>query len=82
VITIPRNDSHRGWRCCIVSSITEHSFQGIASSPKVGSVTHVSGTMCYLCLRQLNFAPAVLCNVAFIRALRARNLAPYTVRFS
>lgn len=26
--------------------------------------------------------PAVLCNVAFIRSLRARNLAPDTVRFS
>src|SRR5580704_15676989 len=38
---------------CILSSITEHSFQGIASSPRGGSVTHVSGTMCYLCLRPL-----------------------------
>src|SRR5580704_394645 len=38
---------------CILSSITEHSFQGIVSSPRGGSVTHVSGTMCYLCLRSL-----------------------------
>src|ERR1700729_3599189 len=38
----------------ILSSITEHSFQGIAPSPLRGeSVTYVSGTMCYLCLRPL-----------------------------
>src|SRR5580698_10573461 len=41
---------------CIRSSVTEHSFQGIFPSLKPGgSVTHVSGTMCYLCLRPLNF---------------------------
>src|SRR5262249_33857432 len=39
---------------CSLSSITEHSFQGIAPSPLQGeSVTYVSGTMCYLCLRPL-----------------------------
>src|SRR5215467_11227286 len=39
---------------CSLSSITEHSFQGITPSQKTGgSVTHVSGTMCYLCLRPL-----------------------------
>src|SRR5215472_12667677 len=33
------------------SSITEHSFHGIHTSPERGSgVTHVSGTICYLCL--------------------------------
>src|ERR1700730_1451783 len=37
---------------CSLSSITEHSFQGITPSPLRGeSVTYVSGTMCYLCLR-------------------------------
>src|ERR1700722_5503571 len=39
---------------CSLSSITEHSFQGITPSPLRGeSVTYVSGTMCYLCLRPL-----------------------------
>src|ERR1700676_5525158 len=39
---------------CSLSSITEHSFQGIIPSPLRGeSVTYVSGTMCYLCLRPL-----------------------------
>src|ERR1700719_3668887 len=39
---------------CSLSSITEHSFQGIIPSPLRGeSVTYVSGTMCYLCLRSL-----------------------------
>src|SRR5580704_17942750 len=33
------------------SSITEHSFQGIASSPRGGSVTYVSGTNCHPCVR-------------------------------
>src|SRR5215472_6895093 len=37
---------------CSLSSITEHSFQGIHFLLKKGeSVTYVSGTMCYLCLR-------------------------------
>src|SRR6266704_2195423 len=35
------------------SSITEHSFQGIASSPRGGSVTYVSGTNCHPCVRPL-----------------------------
>src|ERR1700745_3430983 len=36
----------------IRSSITEHSFHGILLSAPFGpkSVTHVSGTFCYLCL--------------------------------
>jgi hypothetical protein len=39
---------------CSLSSIAEHSFQGISFLPNQGeSVTHVSGTMCYLCLRPL-----------------------------
>src|SRR5450432_3991939 len=39
---------------CSLSSIAEHSFQGIAPSPLRGeSVTYVSGTMCYPCLRSL-----------------------------
>ena len=39
---------------CSLSSITEHSFQGIAPSPFTGkSVTYVSGTVRYLCLRPL-----------------------------
>jgi hypothetical protein len=39
---------------CSLSSITEHSFHGITPSQKTGgSVTRVSGTMCYLCLRPL-----------------------------
>src|ERR1700688_3944391 len=33
------------------SSITEHSFQGIVSSPRGGSVTYVSGTNCHPCVR-------------------------------
>src|SRR5260370_36538396 len=35
------------------SSITEHSFQGIASSPRGGSVTYVSGTNCHPCAGSL-----------------------------
>ena len=39
---------------CILSSIAEHSFQGITpSSLEEESVTHVSGTMCYLCVEPL-----------------------------
>src|ERR1700693_1871814 len=39
---------------CSLSSITEHSFQGITPSPLRGeSVPYVSGSMCYLCLRPL-----------------------------
>src|SRR6266478_3296389 len=36
------------------SSITEHSFQGIASSPRGGSVTYVSGTNCHPCVGSLS----------------------------
>src|SRR5260370_35264151 len=35
------------------SSITEHSFQSIASSPRGGSVTYVSGTNCHPCVGSL-----------------------------
>src|SRR3546814_14135857 len=38
------------------SSITEHSFHGIDTSRQAclsGGVTHVSGTMCHLCLGSL-----------------------------
>src|SRR5580700_5817118 len=35
------------------SSITEHSFQGIAPSPRGGSVTYVSGTNCHPCVGSL-----------------------------
>jgi hypothetical protein len=36
------------------SSITEHSFHGIHASPGKGeTVTHVSGTICHLCLGPL-----------------------------
>src|SRR5271167_1824953 len=36
------------------SCVTEHSFHGINTSrPKAKSVTHVSGTVCHLCLRPL-----------------------------
>src|SRR5450755_4031436 len=39
---------------CSLSSIAEHSFQGITPSPLRGeSVTYVSGTMCYPCLRSV-----------------------------
>jgi len=39
---------------CTLSSVTEHSFQGITPSLKRGgSVTYVSGTNCHLCLRPL-----------------------------
>src|SRR5580704_16745038 len=45
---------------CSLSSITEHSFQGITPSPLRGeSVTYVSGTMCYLCLRPLTIKQRV-----------------------
>src|SRR5579884_1001445 len=42
------------------SSITEHSFHGIHTSPlklqlQGESVTHVSGTMCHLCVGTLTF---------------------------
>src|SRR6266403_539894 len=37
------------------SSITEHSFHGIDTSPGKGKgVTHVSGTICHLCLGPLS----------------------------
>src|ERR1700683_1113853 len=40
---------------CSLSSITEHSFHGIAPPLKKGkSVTYVSGTNCYLCVGSLN----------------------------
>ena len=40
------------------SSITEHSFHGIDTSrSKAESVTHVSGTFCYLCLGSLTRRP-------------------------
>src|SRR5258705_11855989 len=39
------------------SSITEHSFHGLDPSPGKGKgVTHVSGTICHLCLGPLNVA--------------------------
>src|SRR6266481_9268494 len=42
------------------SSITEHSFHGINASPGKGKgVTHVSGTICHLCLGPLRTAPAI-----------------------
>jgi hypothetical protein len=42
------------------ANVTEHSFQGISPSLKPGGgVTHVSGTMCYLCLRLLKAAQQV-----------------------
>jgi hypothetical protein len=35
--------------------MTEHSFHGIHTSPAKGKgVTHVSGTICHLCLGPLN----------------------------
>jgi hypothetical protein len=58
VLVDPRHDfqlvgSRRATNCSR-SSITEHSFQGIHSLPKRGkSVTHVSGTICYLCVESL-----------------------------
>src|SRR5882724_7528464 len=40
---------------CNLSSMTEHSFQGITpSSLEEESVTHVFGTIYYLCLRPLS----------------------------
>ena len=51
---VPPSASRRPTNCS-PSSIAEHSFHGIlAPSPKGESVTHVSGTMCYLCLRPLS----------------------------
>src|ERR1700730_2674270 len=48
---------------CSLSSITEHSFQGITPSPLRGeSVTYVSGTMCYLCLRSLITLQSTVCS--------------------
>src|SRR5580704_13404558 len=40
-------------------SITEHSFQGIASSPRGGSVTYVSGTNCHPCVGSLRTDPTL-----------------------
>src|SRR3546814_18908962 len=43
------------------SSITEHSFHGIDTSRQAclsGGVTHVSGTMCHLCLGSLSQPPS------------------------
>src|SRR5580700_2774374 len=61
---------------CIRSSVTEHSFQGISPSLKPGgSVTHVSGTMCYLCLRPLIcvcYRPALY--ILLSEEWRSRNL--------
>src|SRR5260370_36040130 len=44
------------------SSITEHSFHGIQASPGKGKgVTHVSGTICHLCLGPLTVSrPGVM----------------------
>src|SRR3984893_7430335 len=53
---------------CSLSSITEHSFQGIIPSPLRGeSVTYVSGTMCYLCLRPL------ICDILHVGFLGVRD---------
>src|SRR5882757_8310123 len=55
------------------SSITEHSFHGIDTSPGKGKgVTHVSGTICHLCLGPLTAAnlpqpgPAIRRAVSFL----------------
>src|SRR6266446_3599934 len=63
---------------CSLSSITEHSFQGITPSQKTGgSVTHVSGTMCYLCLRPLKTKELTLEN----RSLLPPTVATFAVFF-
>src|SRR6266850_8181074 len=47
---------------CSLSSMTEHSFQGIHFLlKKEGSVTHVSGTFCHLCVGSLTVSYWVLC---------------------
>src|SRR5262249_44616204 len=83
---------------CILSSIAEHSFQGITPSlPEGGSVTHVSGTMCYLCSRPLTNkhdlknlfkgAAAVACSKPgpfeqFYTALVAKGMRPEMARLT
>src|SRR5258706_5674599 len=62
------------------SSITEHSFHGIDTSPGKGKgVTHVSGTICHLCLGPLTFANLISSIRAPIRgsALLSKLLPPY-----
>src|ERR1700688_881253 len=63
---------------CSLSSITEHSFQGIIPSPLRGeSVTYVSGTMCYLCLRPLNLSLTDLriCRASVLHEIRSARSA-------
>jgi hypothetical protein len=51
-----RRSASRRARNCGLSSVTEHSFQGIAPSPKrAGSVTYVSGMFCHLCVGTLKW---------------------------
>src|SRR5262249_47897362 len=50
----PTSPRQLSWQVtnCSLSSIAEHSFQGISTpSPEGESVTHVSGTMCHLCVK-------------------------------
>src|ERR1700681_4524292 len=55
------------------SSITEHSIQGIASSPRGGSVTYVSGTNCHPCVGSLiGVRPGIKHLQPFPKQLRSR----------
>src|SRR6266404_5281603 len=61
------------------SSITEHSFHGIYASPKTGKgVTHVSGTICHLCLGPLTVANCQGCRPP--RAVAPQLHAPPFIR--
>src|SRR5215472_15351946 len=63
---------------CSLSSIAEHSFQGIITpSPEGESVTYVSGTFCYLCVGSLKrYHTGKLC---LKRTVHRQSLC-YTVR--
>src|SRR5215469_9305774 len=61
---------------CSLSSVTEHSFQGISPSLKPGgSVTHVSGTKCHLCLRSLRATLKHICFVLVVCDVAAKAIA-------
>jgi hypothetical protein len=65
--------------------MTEHSFHGIHSLPERGkSVTYVSGTICYLCLRSLidPFQLANTLNLLHRRSTPVRTPQGYNVAIS
>src|SRR5260370_14780690 len=56
------------------SSITEHSFQDIASSPRGGSVTYVSGTNCHPCVGSFTDDSVDLTRLSSLNSIKKRRI--------